>query len=236
MKLLKKHVLLFVILIMLCSCGGGSKTVKTNANKQGKNITIDVTAGDYWTHSAKLGIMKLKITPQIAVWIEDLEGNFVDTIYVTQAFGKQNWAFIKYDPDKTIRGECMPYWMNQRAKAGLKEPTKNSPLPDSVTGATPKNSFTINSVIPGNLDEFVIYAEVGKSFDSNDHYTEEEYNYKGQPSIVYAARINTAEGKNSYTMELVGHSGDEGADDQLYTDTSKLTTVKSIVEEISILL
>ena len=50
--------------------------------------------------------------------------------------------------------------MNKRIKAGLKSPTRNSPLADSETGATPKENFSIKTNIKSDLKKFRILAGI----------------------------------------------------------------------------
>lgn len=61
---------------------------------------------------------------QMAVWIEDSQGKFVKTLFVTRFTGKGGYE---------RRPECLPLW---RAAAGLEGPP--TAAVDAVTGATPQ--------------------------------------------------------------------------------------------------
>ncbi|ULQ58960.1 DUF2271 domain-containing protein [Brucepastera parasyntrophica] len=61
---------------------------------------------------------------QIAVWVEDSEGNLVKTLFVTKFTGKGGWK---------KRPNCVPVWLERSDIANA--PRKNI---DAVTGATPK--------------------------------------------------------------------------------------------------
>ena len=112
---LKKFVVIFLILFSFFSCTKSSvKIIKTNSEKKGMPLKIHFTKGQHWMSKQKMaGLISIKITPQIAVWIEDLEGNLIENIYITNKFAKQKWGFIKYDPDKPERTSSLPYWINK---------------------------------------------------------------------------------------------------------------------------
>jgi hypothetical protein len=218
------------IIFLLQSCGNADRVtvLSTLSNTDGKKLIVTINAGKFYGVKKKLGFLEIKITPQMAVWAEDTKGNYIDTLYVTKAFAKQKWMFVKYDPDKPLRTSCLPYWMNQRLKAGLAVPTKNNPLPDSITGATPRGSYLLNTKVNKDLKEAVILIELNKSFDVNDAYHGSEKGFtpgtvNGQPSVIYSARIDLT-GTNSYQMKLLGRGGETGSDGKLYPDTNGLTT------------
>ena len=229
---------LFFILILLLVCSNKNKqtVIKTNSKKTGKSITIKITKGDQWGFKQKFGISKLTIIPQIAIWIEDLDENLIDTLYVTKKFAKQKWAFAKYDPDKIMRAQSLPYWLNKYIGSGNMAPTKNNPLEDCVTAATPKGDFTLQSKIDNNISKFVIFSEINSSFDENENYSNNETEYNGQPSLIYSAIIDLSDNKKEYKMTIIGHGGEKGSDGNLYNDLSTITNAKDIIKNIIVII
>jgi hypothetical protein len=237
-----KHIILFFITFTVfagCSNKSGEKNlIITKENISGRSIEIVFKKGESWSEKIKFGVASFTITPQIAVWIEDKDGKYIDTLYVTRSFGKQRWGLYG-DENKTFRTSSLPYWMNKRLQAGLKSPTKKSPLADSETGATPKADFTIESKIKKEVSEFRILAEVNKSFDVNKNFHVDEKGYtdgviNGQPSVVYQADIDLIKPGSDYSMKLIGRGGENGEDGRLYNDLEKLTTAKNILKSITV--
>ena len=57
-----------------------------------KDITISVGAGENW---------KAKREPQVAIWLEDTEGNYIETLYVTEKASKKSWIFAPSSISRT---------------------------------------------------------------------------------------------------------------------------------------
>ena len=210
-----------------------AEELTTLAEATGKALTIEVTAGEYWENSFKVALVKtIKTTPQIAIWIEDANGQYLDSLYVTEKFAKQTWT---RKDDLTFRPESLPYWMHKRAAAGQQPPTRTAPLTDAVTGASPKTGFTLQTKAVTDLTDIVVLIELNSSYDENDAFPnkakEGAANYNGvsgQPAVVYAAHVNLSQ-PGAYPFELLGHSSPSGADGQLFSDTSTLTTALKIL-------
>ena len=49
-----------------------------------REVTVSITAGENW---------KGKHTPQFAIWLEDTEGNYITTLYVTDKASRKSWIF-----------------------------------------------------------------------------------------------------------------------------------------------
>ncbi len=193
-------------------------------------LRVIVTPGPEW---------KGKFPPQIALWIQDSEGNFVQTLFVTKRASKRSWIFAP----KAGRPESLPVWYNasgneKSVSAGKKSFAESGNALDAVTSATPKGSFDILQNI--QLDEtkkYLVFAEVNKSFDYNEFYpknaekTSPEYSgVNGQPSAVYCAEIS-AENPEA-KMNLAGTGSLNGTSGLIQNKTETLTTAKNLVEKI----
>jgi hypothetical protein len=119
-------------------------------------------------------------------------------------------------------------------------PTKNTPLTDGITGATPKSDSKFKVKTDNLKKPFIIKAEFNHSTDFNNHYPKDakkgDNNYSGgkegsgQPAVVYSATIN--EKTTSVIMQFIGHSSPDGSNGKLYYDTNNITSAKTIVENI----
>ncbi len=204
---------------------------------------ISIEQGSEWLHDFQLfWFIKKKNAPQIAIWTEDTEGNFLSTIYVTEKLAKQSWIAA----GGNRRKESLPAWSHAQGREyadGLYLPTKKEPLPDALTGATPKGSFTTSVQMNEEMKQFLIKCEFNHSTDFNEHYPKEakegDANYSGgkmgsgQPAIVYQIKVDLTNGQREFKGELIGHSSPDGSDGNIYSDTSKLTTALDIVKGIT---
>lgn len=227
-------------LIALLNSGCNKELVEYNSN----DLKISIEKGEEWLHDFPLfmGINK-KNPPQIAIWTEDMEGNYLSTIYVTHKIGTQSWLAS----GGNRRKEALPHWCHQRGikyEDGLYLPTKESPLTDGITGATPHGSFHVKMSPTGKLKRFLVKVEVNHSTDFNEAYPKSakmgDSNYSGgkkgsgQPAVVYAAEVDLTSGKKEFAAQLIGHSSADGSNGEITTDTSLLTTALHIVKNITV--
>jgi hypothetical protein len=213
------------------------------------DLKIYVEQGEYWLHDYPLFLgIKIKNRPQIAVWIEDLQGRYLSTVFVTNKIATQSWLSNNGNP----RIEALPHWRWSHSMAGIdgssgatpKGGLVIKPLTDGITGATPNGSFDV-MLRPNNvLKQFVIKIEINHSTDYNTYYLESakegEPGYSGgkggsgQPAVVYAATIDLSSGVTSFDAILIGHSSPDGSSGNVFPDISTLTTAHRIVRKITI--
>lgn len=222
----------------LCSC---NKELVEYA--QG-NLKIEIVQGSEWLHDYPLflGIHK-KNPPQIAVWLEDMQGNYLSTVYATHKIATQDWQAA----GGNRRKEALPAWCHARGIKygdGLYLPTKEQPLTDGISGATPCGSFDIRLCAKEGLRRFVVKVEVNHSTDFNGHYPKTakpgDANYSGgkegsgQPAVVYRAEVDLTSGQQVFEATLEGHSSPDGSSGDINKDVSGLTTALDIVKRITV--
>ena len=231
-------------LMGLMASSGFSSCGKDLVEYETGDVKVSVEKGDKWLHDFPmfLGIKK-KNAPQIAIWIEDVNGNYLTTVYATYKIATQGWQAA----DGNRRKEALPHWCHSRGVVyadGLYLPTKDEPLVDGITGATPRSSFDVKMKTVKDLRQFVVKVEVNHSTDFNDSYPknakEGDANYSGgkegsgQPAVINRADVDLDSGKNSFEATLVGHSSPDGSDGEIYTDMTGLTSALEIVGRIKI--
>lgn len=208
-----------------------------NPAGQGPALEIRMVKGEGHNH------------PLMAIWIEDENGEFVQTLFVAESIGKgifqhgdASMGFWK--PGEIRRPAALPYWSHQRgikAIDGLYLPTPDNPVPDAYTGPTPRSSFIINTRMnqPG-LTKFNVFFEINQTWDWNEYWTNnkypenEEYKTSCQPALVYSVLIDLEDAKDEYTMNLIGRSHHSGSNGELFDDIHTLTTALHIAEQIVI--
>ncbi len=241
--------LLILIIVITLLLTGGCKSTEVqltspdvysyNDEASGPPIIIEFIKGEKHNH------------PLMAAWIEDMQGNFVQTLYVSESIGKGIFkhgdaSTGKWMPGELRRPAALPVWSHRRgiqAEDGLFVPDTRNPVPDALTGPTPPQSFVLTSRLETNeMRQFLVFFEINQTWDWNEFWTNnkypdnEEYKTSAQPALVYKAIINLDSGKKEYPMTLIGHSHYAGEDGIVYEDISTFTTALNIAKEIKIII
>ncbi|HSO87906.1 MAG TPA: hypothetical protein VLQ91_15230 [Draconibacterium sp.] len=238
-----KTTIAFFLIILFAGCASQQKLtnekeiITTTPEQINTKLEIEFIKGKYHNH------------PSFAIWIEDLDGNYIETLYVTQYFAKGVFGHgeaepgkWKNEPGEVRRPAALPYWSHKRnikAADGLYAPSSETAVPDALTGATPKGNFTLStgSKVSGNKS-FRVLFEINQPWDSNDFWNNNKfpenlnYNTSLQPALVYEAVITPSSPKSEYYLNPIGHSHPSGETGELFTDLSTITTAKEIVSKL----
>jgi hypothetical protein len=240
---MKLSLLIIVPFVFLLSCAS-QKTmesepvvIRTTPQNADRKLEIEFQKGKAFNH------------PSFAVWIEDLEGNYIETFYVTGYVAKGRYGFGEVEPGKwknepgdVRRPATLPYWAHKRnikAPDGLFIPSPETAVPDALTSATPRNNFKLETATStSGTKKFRVLFEINQAWDANEFWTnnkfEDDLNYFGslQPALVYAVTVDPQSSETAFYLNPVGHSHPTGANGVLFTDISTLTTAKEIVKKI----
>ena len=234
-------ILTFPVILMSCVSQRGVDTeiitIKTSPANPVHQIEIRFLKGESFNH------------PSFAIWTEDLEGNYIETLYVTDYVAKGRFGYgeiapgrWKDEPGEVRRPATLPYWAHKRnikAPDGLMIHSPETAVPDALTSATPLSSFNLHTATSysGNK-KFRTLMEINQAWDSNRYWHNNKFpgdnNYFGslQPALVYAVTIDPSETGKEYHLNPVGHSHPTGANGKLFTDITTLTTAKDIAYKI----
>src|SRR5688572_9135038 len=211
-------------------------------------ITVDFRKGKHFWN------------PQVAIWLEDSSGKFIETLLVTTSTAKglfysgrsasnfkENDEVKKAEVTPTRRVDALPYWSHKRGYQypdGMYSPPPFDPMPDAITGATPRENFyfkTAKSALK-SMTRFRILVEVNVAFDENEYYSEYDFledslyhsgtGLLGQPSVIYGTTINRNDSVHYYILTFQGHGHHSGSSGELHTETKTLTTAMYISERI----
>jgi hypothetical protein len=248
-----KHILLasfaLILLIYGTSCSQHGKlskskqvpdTIYTNVDASGSQLVIALNEGGKHNH------------PTFVFWLEDTEGNFLQTLYVTRYIatgiyghgdaGDGEW---KRTEGEAIRPATLPYWLHKRNTENPNQslvPTPKNPIADAYTGATPESDFVLvaktDKKIPG---KFRLLMEINQPWDWNDYWTtlkypdETDYNPSAQPSLIYAVTIDTNCQNCEFFLNPIGHGHYSGKNGKLYTDLRTFSSAFNIVESVRLI-
>jgi hypothetical protein len=128
------------LILALAACGDrGNYTAPTSFENGKLTVSFDYTKQSGYA------------TNQFAVWVEDMDGNYVNTLYATGFTANGGYE---------NRPEAIPTWVQKSQLAAMDEGTV-----DSISGATPKagslsyawdlTDTSGNTVAPGDYQFFV---------------------------------------------------------------------------------
>ena len=233
----------------MSACAPGSKGNKEN-NPDPKTIIITNPDGKGPKISLEFKKGESFYYPLLAIWLEDDRGNYIQTLFVPTSIAKGVFRFGKQENNQWISAtkrapQTLPYWSHKRdiiASDGLYMPEPENPIPDAYSGATPVQSFVLNSRADKGLpDVYRVLLEINQNWDwneywSNNKYPDDEY-YKMscQPALIYEAVIDTRRSQQVFPMKAIGHSHYSGQTGDLYPDLSTLTTALKIADSINVI-
>jgi len=202
----------------------------------GSQVVAEVKEG-HQTFSFRLHLSEKKC--QMAIWLTDEQGVFVDTVYVTRKVAKKGLGNRRGGLDDKWGGarlSALPVWAYSRGVDygnGNFYPPKNKPLPDAITSATPKAEELVWEWKPKKAlkpSKYFYYIEVNKSFDKNEHHN---YSwYRGQPSVVWRGSIQVGNQISKSEAKIIGHGHVAGEYGKINPDLSTLTTSLRLIEKV----
>jgi len=242
-----KHLLNLISLLLPLALFGNSGVItdnspdttiiKTNVDGKGYKIEIHFYAGKSHNH------------PSMAIWLETMEQEFIQPLYVTKSFGTGVYRYGKTKDNQWEEGQkrykaALPFFIHKWTKSGDKGfilPSPQHPVPDAYTAATPSNNFVLHTHTDSKRQEKLrLIMEINQAWDFNDYWHNAKYpdikQYKAscQPSLIYAVTIDTRNPMDTYVLNPVGHGHYAGKDGKLYTDISTLTSAKDIAKRIEV--
>lgn len=241
-------VLIIVSAIFANSCRG-TRTISETLPPEVMNYYHDSTDADI---SIEIHFVRGREHnhPLMVFWVEDTLGNYLQTLYIAESIGKGVFRYGAteeghWKPGEIQRPSSLPYWAHKRGvknEYGNYIPSPSSPMPDAVTGPTPKSNFILYSNISSEnyADNIVLKMEINQSWDFNEYWTNakfpgnEDYFVSCQPALVYQTIIDFSDSENVYIMKPVGHSHYDGSNGSLTEDLSTITTALDIVKELKV--
>ena len=172
--------------------------------------------------------------PQYAIWLEDPVSHKLQTISVSYRSATGDMV------GKAECPACLPRWFEiyEQETGNVGPPTQDSPAPEAITRATPQDeNFKIRyEVEPGS--RWICWLEMNLAGDFNEKYQEYDpeaktvdWDYDGQPSLIYRAEITATPGKE-FVPQLYGQATLEGKIVRPVSDD--VTTARNVFKSIKI--
>jgi hypothetical protein len=186
---------------------------------------------------------------QIVIWIEDGDGNYIETIFITDFIGRDGGGNRTDNPDIDYgtgnRWSAFPIWAHKRnvidttyGLDNLYPPSESqASYPDdldAVSGATPTSGIQTKTLELSELEygEYKCWIEVNKSFDNNDYH---DYSYyRGQPSLVWNVTVNVGDSPDSsMVLNYTGYGSTDGSDGNINPPDTTITTAEDLLAEVT---
>ncbi len=241
---MKKIIFLISLAIIITACKSGKiqeepirTELESNTSGNGPEIYLDLKKGSAHNH------------PSFVFWAEDMEGNYIQTLFISKAVGTSVYehgdpSSGNWEPGVTRRPASLPYWSHRRnikAPDGLYVPSLENPVTDAYTGATPIGNFGIRAKFDSQTPQKLkIYFEINQTWDWNEYWTnnkypdDAEYKTSCQPALVYMVEIDLENPKSEYQLNVIGHSHYAGKNGELFTDLSTMTTALEIISSLTV--
>ena len=177
---------------------------------------------------------------QVAVWIENQEGDYIGTVFLTDFIGRRGGGNRTNDPDIDVgngnRLSALPVWSHKRGVIdttfGIENyypPAETEPAYpddiDAISGATPDRSIQKKAIELSNLPygKYNCWIEVNQSYDTNSYHNYSYY--RGQPSVVWNVTIDVTDNPDSsMILDYTGYGSPDGSDGNINTPDSTITT------------
>jgi len=233
--------LTILITVVLASCKVSQNTSEMTVYndsiviQSGQMLRLNINKGKAFNH------------PTFVVWQEDLEGNFLRTVFITKSyatgiFGHANVGDSVWlnKPGRSIQPSALPYWTNKKGLINGKTlvPTPENPYLDAYSGATPTGDFELRTAVSMKDEEYRILLEVNQPWDWNNYWTNSKfgnnhaYKHSAQPSLIYAVTVNRTD--SVFYLNPIGHGEPIGENGKLFTDLSTISTAKDIFSELKV--
>ena len=185
------------------------------------SVLLSATAAFVWAEKISVAVNPgeaySKRAPQIAVWVENSDGTYVDTLFVTKKASGNKWI----GSPKEGRPESLPDWYKSKGQNPAVKISKDDL--DATTSATPKKGIVISKDLELEKGKtYVFKCQVNQSFDYNEYYTKKNSGVDGQPAVLYAGEM-IPDGKE-IEIKL-----------ELKTKKDFLTTADKIIESIYVI-
>jgi hypothetical protein len=211
--------------------------ITTLTDEKGIELIIEFEKGNRHNH------------PLMVLWVAATMGNYLQSLYVAESIAKGYFRHGdptggRWQPGPLRRPAALPYWGHKRgvqATDGYFIPSVDNPMPDAVSGATPKGDFLLYTKLNENTPDIInILMEINQSWDWNSYWhnnrfpDDENYKTSSQPALVYKARIDLNAPQKEFVLKPAGHSHWSGASGELFPDLNTITTALEIAKRVTV--
>jgi hypothetical protein len=185
---------------------------------------------------------------QFVIWLENGEGEYIGTVYITDFIGREGGGNRNSSPDIDLsngnRLSALPIWAHKRNVIDITFGLDNLYPPastqssypadiDAVSGATPGAGIQTKTLEISDLPhgEYNCWIEVNRSYDKNAYH--DYSSYRGQPSLVWNATIEVGDTPDSnMVLDYTGYGAPDGSDGDIHPPDSTITTAEDLIVDM----
>lgn len=189
------------------------------------NISININPGSEYYYSVLLFFNR---PPTIACWLESVDGEYVETIFVTHNAKTGEW----YGHPQGQPG-ALPVWTNKVSDKKI----------DAISGSSlgKGKKFIANAGKPLASGSYIIKFEINKPYDYNKIFrknlpkNDPKYSGdNGQPSLIYEGKLEIGKNSNTSFLKPVGTGSPNGQDGQIH-DLTGLSSALKIIDSVEVI-
>jgi len=209
---------------LLVACAGEPEVLPEpkTGSLSGPRISLNLEPGPHYAKDAQFLWVKYTVWPQVAVWVEKLDGTYIDTIYVTEVV-----VTGKYDAaPRQGRPEALPVWLH------LPREDVDAVSSPTTVGSTVKYGNDLAARLPAG--EYIVRLETNRSYDWNAAYTRKNAGVNGQPSVIYTARLAIGGERTEATFLPVGTGSVDGSDGNVRPGLDGIDTALELFSDLKV--
>ena len=185
---------------------------------------------------------------QLAIWLENENGDYIGTVFLTDFIGRNGGGNRTSDPDIDAtsgnRLSALPVWSHKRGVIDTTFGVENYYPPaetqasypddiDAISGATPPKSIQNKTLQLSDLPygKYKCWIEVNHSYDTNEYHNYSYY--RGQPSVVWNLTIDvTDDPDTSMILEYTGYGSPDGSGGNINPPDHTITTASDLLYDL----
>lgn len=205
---------------LLTSCAGNPQP--SPGTQTGPRLVLNLEPGAHYAKTVGTFPSRYTVQPQVAVWLENTEGKYLDTIYVTARSNKGNWRMAP----KEGHPEALPVWFHLKQGSA-----------DAVSSATTiAESVSYGSGIAAHLPPgiYVVMLETNRSYDWNDTFSKNNAGVSGQPSLIYRAEITIGGDRTEARFTPIGTGSVDGSDGDIHPGLEGIDTALELFSSMTV--
>src|SRR5690606_34879067 len=171
-----KYIVIIISAVLLASCSSKPSATRL-AQRQTFTDVVTNTSGTGEEIELRFYGGPSLYYPLMAVWLEDEDGNYLQTLFVPRAIATGVFRYGSNASGKWVEAakrapQTLPYWSHKRGirtADGLFMPDQSSPVADAYSGATPTTSFVLKTWADNSLTaRLSVMFEVNQNWDWNE--------------------------------------------------------------------
>jgi len=222
MKLILKPITFVFAVALLAACAAEPETLPKPGAQTGPRFRLTLEPGPYYAYTVRKILFSYTVRPQVAVWVENPDGSYIDTIFVTETVVSNKFIAAP----KQGRPEALPVWSH------LDKENVDAVSAPTAAGDTVAYGSDLAARLPAGT--YVVKLETNRSYDWNNRYTKQNAGVNGQPSIVYRAELTLGGDRAEAVFQPFGTGSVDGSSGAVRDGLAGIDTALHLFSSLSV--